>query len=74
MNEQLKLKISKKVIESLEILAKRRNQSVEKVLSDAVSTEAYIDTKLNEGFHILAQDPETDEFWRIQFTHLTSPE
>jgi len=73
MNEQIKLKISKKVLESLEVLAKRRNQSVEKVLSDAVSTEAYLDAKLNEGFHILAQDPDTDEFWQIKFTHLSSP-
>jgi len=72
MNNQVKLRIPKKVLESLEILAKRRNQSIEKVLSDAVSTEAYIDSKLSEGFHILAQDPTTDEFWQIKFTHLSS--
>ena len=70
---QVKLKISKKVLQSLEILAKRRNQSIEKVLSDAVSTEAYLDSKLNEGFKILAQDPTNNEFWNICFTHITSP-
>jgi len=71
---QVKLRIPKKVIESLEILAKRRKCTLEKVLSDAVSTEAYLDAKLSEGFHILAQDPTNNDLWRVHFTHLTNPE
>jgi hypothetical protein len=67
---QVKLRIPKKAMESLEILAKKRNHSLEKIITDAISTEAYLDAKLNEGFHILAQDPITDEFWRIRFSHI----
>jgi len=64
-----RLKVSKKVLEALEMLAKRRGHTIEKVLSDAVSTETYLDAKLLEGFHIFAQDPGTEEAFRVIFTH-----
>lgn len=72
--DQVKFKIPKKVLETLELLAKRRGHTIEKVLSDAVSTEAYLDAKLSEGFHIFAQDPGTDEAFRVIFTHLSDAE
>lgn len=69
-----RLKISKKVLETLEILAKRRKTTIEKVLADAISTELYMDNKLREGFTILVQDPDTQQSWRIIFTHMSEPD
>lgn len=74
MSQQVKLKISKRVIEALEILAKRRKCTLEKALSDAVSTELDMDNKLQEGYIILAQEPDPNNegaCYRIIFTHMS---
>lgn len=69
-----KITIPRKVLETMEALAKRRNCTIEKVLSDAVSTELHFDNKLREGYTILTQDPDTNETWRVVFTHMSDPD
>lgn len=71
MSDSLKrLKIPRPTFSALEDLASKRGTTVDRVLIDAVNTEVYLDDKLDKGYLIVAQDPETEESWKIIFSHM----
>lgn len=69
-SEQAKITIPKGTLRALEALAKKRNTTIGEVLRQAVNTEVYMDKQIERGYTILAQDPDSEEVWKVVFTHL----
>lgn len=67
--KQQSVKIAPKVLQALEALSKKRNQSLSETLRHAINTEVYMDEQLQKGSTILCQDQE-GEVWKVIFTHM----
>jgi len=67
--QQVKLKIPKKVLETLQDLADQRGQTLEETLRHSIATESYFNSQLEKGNKILIQDSQ-GEIWKVVFSHL----